>query len=564
MELKQCKKCGQNFEVTNEDLKFYDKVSPEFNGKKFLIPPPTLCPDCRRQRRFSYRNERSLYKRKCSKTGEEIISMYRQDAKFPVYSPKEWFSDNWDAKEFGRDFDFNRSFFEQFKSLRDEVPHLSLISSNNVNSVYCNVVGNSKNCYLIFGSIDCEDCYYGNPFKCHKCIDSLLVRNSEFCSECTDCNHLYNCYFCQNCNNSHNLKFCFAVDNSEDCFGCAALNHKKYCVFNEQFTKEQYEEFIAKPDLRDPKIFAEINEEFIEIKKGAPHRFYTGTQNENVSGDNIFHSQNASQAYNIEDCQDVKDCYQLLGVKDSGSTDYGEYGELTYEVMGFYNNVNHNLFCYWCWDNVSNLLYSGNCNQGTKDCFGCVGLKRAQYCILNKQYTKEEYFELVGKIIEHMRNSGEWGQFFPIALSPFYYNETVAQEHSLLDQVEAAKNGWGWAAENVIQRTSSSNRSYVKTPIHEAIHTAEYSDEITKKVLYCEVTGKSYKIIPQEWQFYKERNLPIPRKCPDQRHLERLALRNPKKLWDRNCMRCGAAIKTTYAPNKIIVYCEKCYREVVY
>ncbi|KKP36762.1 MAG: hypothetical protein UR28_C0038G0001, partial [Candidatus Peregrinibacteria bacterium GW2011_GWF2_33_10] len=52
---------------------------------------------------------------------------------------------------------------------------------------------------------------------------------------------------------------------------------------------------------------------------------------------------------------------------------------------------------------------------------------------------------------------------------------------------------------------------------------------------------------------------------PDQRHKDRMALRNPRKLWKRNCIKCNAEIQTTYAPErKEIVYCEKCYLESVY
>jgi len=65
---KKCKKCSINFEITNEDLEFYKKVSPVFNGEKIEIPTPTLCPDCRQQRRISFRNFYKLYKSKCSAT----------------------------------------------------------------------------------------------------------------------------------------------------------------------------------------------------------------------------------------------------------------------------------------------------------------------------------------------------------------------------------------------------------------------------------------------------------------------------------------------------------------
>jgi hypothetical protein len=85
-ETKTCKHCGGVFPITDKDLEFYDKVSPVFSGKKYGIPTPTLCPDCRQQRRLSFRNERKLYKRKCDATEREIISIYSPDKPFKVSS----------------------------------------------------------------------------------------------------------------------------------------------------------------------------------------------------------------------------------------------------------------------------------------------------------------------------------------------------------------------------------------------------------------------------------------------------------------------------------------------
>ena len=93
----------------------------------------------------------------------------------------------------------------------------------------------------------------------------------------------------------------------------------------------------------------------------------------------------------------------------------------------------------------------------------------------------------------------------------------------------------------------------------------QVSDEITKQILTCETCGKNYRIIIQELQYYRSMHLEIPRHCPDCRHKARMSLRNPRKLWDRNCMKCGTAMKTSYAPErKEIVYCEKCYNESIY
>src|SRR5438105_1037595 len=106
-----CKHCQLAFEVTPDDLAHLDKVSPVIAGKKYAIPPPTLCPDCRQQRRLAWRNERKLYHRTCDLTGKDIVSCYSPDKPHTVFEPDAWNSDKWDPLEYGRDVDFNRSFF---------------------------------------------------------------------------------------------------------------------------------------------------------------------------------------------------------------------------------------------------------------------------------------------------------------------------------------------------------------------------------------------------------------------------------------------------------------------
>jgi hypothetical protein len=75
--------------------------------------------------------------------------------------------------------------------------------------------------------------------------------------------------------------------------------------------------------------------------------------------------------------------------------------------------------------------------ESSQDCFGCVGLRNKQYCILNKQYSQEEYANTVAAIIARMQQDGEWGEFFPSPMSPFSYTETVAQERYPLTKEEA-------------------------------------------------------------------------------------------------------------------------------
>lgn len=89
-----------------------------------------------------------------------------------------------------------------------------------------------------------------------------------------------------------------------------------------------------------------------------------------------------------------------------------------------------------CVQYSDHMLYCANCFHSSY-CFGCVGLRNKSYCILNKQYTKEEYEVLVPQIIKKMQADDKWGEFFPITMSPFAYNETVAQEYFPLSKEEA-------------------------------------------------------------------------------------------------------------------------------
>ena len=148
IETKKCRISGQEFFVTDKDLEFYDKISPMFGEKQYSIPSPTLCPDERQKRRLCFRNERKLYKRKCDLSGKEIISIYSPDKSYIVYDQKVWWSDDWNPLKYGRVFNFEKGFFEQFGKLIQDVPLITLINANSENCDYTNYATENKNCYL--------------------------------------------------------------------------------------------------------------------------------------------------------------------------------------------------------------------------------------------------------------------------------------------------------------------------------------------------------------------------------------------------------------------------------
>ncbi len=560
---KTCKQCSAQFEITSEDLAFYEKVSPVFHGKKELIPPPTLCPECRMQRRLAWRNERNLYHSKSTLSGKQIISLYSGEKSLSVYPQDEFWSDSWDQHKASQSIDLNTSLMHQLSVLQTKSPRIALLSKNSVNSDYTNHATDNKDCYLSTVLFRCEEVFYSRKvFACKNIVDCLYIfGNSELLYECFWVEFCYRSTYLRRCFQMTDSHFCIDCRECNHCILCTNLRHKKYCIMNEQLTEKEYFS-RAQAYLGKNSSISFALRLFNEIAVKAVYPRLEIRQAENCSGDYLFQCNDCTQCFDCAQGDTLRYCIECDAARKTTVShhcmDVFGFGncEWIYEVQAQANGHGSivNNFSY----DVKNCTYIDNCHN-CSHCFACIGLRNAEYCILNKQYTKEEYETLVPKIIAKMRADGEWGEFFPASMSPFGYNETVAQEYFPLTKEEVLKRGWKWHDEE------EKRDQYMGPPYVIPDDITNVSDDITKHILTCEVTGKPYKIIPQELKFYREMGIPIPRRCPDQRHKDRMALRNPRKLWKRQCAKCAAAIETTYAPERPeIVYCETCYLSTVY
>ena len=556
---KDCTQCSATFDVTKDDLAFYEKVSPEFGGKKELIPPPTFCSECRVQRRMAWRNDRTFYHRKSDLTGKPIISIYPSKTPFPVYHQSEWYGDQWDSMDFGIKLDLSRPFLEQLEELRMKVPRLGMDGINCENSDYCNYCGDDKNCYLDIAGEANEDCYFDLFTKYSKnCVDCTFAYNSTLCYECIQ---VYNCYSVRNSmymEDCSDCAFCFDCKGCKNCLLSINLRNKEFCILNQQHTKEEYQAKLKELAIDRSSSFAHVQEIWkqMRIEKGVYRDMYC-MNCENCHGNDIKNSQNCSHVFNVSGSRDCKYLYDVLDATDCQDLNYSLYKpEVAYELISTLQMrfSAFNMASHYC----NNVFYCDLTNN-SNDLFGCIGLTHKKYCILNTQYTKEEYEKLVPQIIEGMRKDATWGQFLPVSMSLFGYNETVAQEYMPIMKEEVTSRGWKWTDE------VEEGKKYMGPPITIPDAISDTDESICKEILLCEVSGKPYKIIPQEWAFYKQMNIPIPRRSPMQRHQDRNALRNPRKLWSRECAKCHKPIATSYSPERPeIVYCESCYLSSVY
>lgn len=569
IEKKICRLSWQEFFVTDKDVEFYEKISPRFAGQKYLIPSPTLCPDERMRRRLSWRNERKLYHGKCAKTGNQIISTYSHDKDYTVYDPKVWNSDDWNPGDFHADFDFSHPFFPQFDALMKHTPKPALANGFWENADYCNQCYYLKNCYLCFCTDYSEDCeYLYGSFASKNCFDCLNIEKCEYCYECVGCANCFGAQECIDCRDSRDLLFCFDCSGCHDCFGCTNLRNKSYYFFNEPLTEEIYKKRVEEYQKSSEKIQAPIRDRVRIFMKKAIYRDTNNINCESCTGDFLHGCKNAYESFAAKWLIDCKYISLCPGETNNSYDIVGSLGAWDYEstsVDG--NNIAFSAYIF-SWN--LNVFYSHFCSNGWHDLFGCSSLKKSHHCIMNKSYGVQEYETLCGKIIDHMKSTGEWWEFFSSQISPFWYDETVAAEHFPLSEKEAKDRWWKWKGEE--ETSSYHGPYYTALPVQEYDEKIVWYDVAQKNIenvldgiLKCEITGKPFKIIKQELAFHIEHHIQLPKKHPDQRHKERLSQRNPRKVYERTCAECHKNITTSFLPErKERIVCEECYQKLVY
>ena len=563
-ETKICQNCQKEFTIRPNDFGFY---------KKFDVLPPKICPECRAQLRLSFRNERFLYKRSCDNCKKDTISMFSANKTYPVWCHECWRSDDLNGLGYGVDYDLQKSFFEQYNELWQKVPKPALVHMNSVNSQYLNHTADTKNCYMIMESSNnenCTNCYWIQLSK--DLTDCSFTNKVELSYEVDDCYDCHSLRWSKGCYNS--LESFFLVDcrGCISCLGCINLREQKYHIFNVPYSKEEYEKKLKSFRLDTFSGVESFKKEFQNFTMSQPRKFAevfnivnsSGNYLTNVKNDYYcFHSYVAEDnAYCVHAWRGAKNCMDCSTV--------GRVAELVYNSLNIGMQCSNMICSYYCWESQF-MQYCLNC-PNSNNCFGCAGLIKGSYCILNKQYSKTEYEKLRSEIITKMKKEGIYGDFFPKEFSPLGYNESSAMDEYPLTKEQALEQGFKW--EDTPRGTYGKETIDWKT-FPDSIKDLPENFDVGKEVFVCIECSKNYRLILDELNFYKRMNLPIPRICPECRHLKRLKNRGPNKLWHRACMCnkenhahsqiCPNEFETAYAPDRPeIIYCESCYNKEVY
>lgn len=550
---KTCSVTGEAFVVEDLDLALY---------KRLGVPVPTLCPTERQRRRISFRNFRSLYHRPCSGSGKQIISMYHAEQPFPVYETSFWYGDSWDGLQYGREFDFSRTFFEQYAELADVVPRSSIATIRTENCEYSNLSLDSKNCYLVFGCVYNQDCLYGHiVWSSENCIDNLYAFRCQWSSNSIDIVDCYDTHYSQEATNCKESYFLFDCANCRNCFGCTNLRNKQYYFLNQPLSKGEYQQ---KLDEVLPLSYTNVERFSAWLAKErestavVPATF--GISNEEVSGNHLYETRQMHWCFDVKKAEKSSYCFTTLEHDNVIDQSFGGAKSSFCVDCLTATNSHNTIYSHTIVDSYD-LAYSEFCFS-SRNLFGCNGLRNKQYCILNKQYSEHEYKALREKIIEHMTKAGEWGEFFPMSLSPFAYNEAIVGEYLPLSEEEIVRRGSRLRPE-APDVTESEKKTSQHGVVPDQLNNA--GEELSKQRFSCRATGKAYRVLPQEITWSKRLQIPLSPFCPDERHLRRMAQREPRRLWPAQCHNCDKPLSSAFSPKRYPrILCEACYLQKMY
>jgi hypothetical protein len=539
--------CEKKFKIEEKDIEFL---------KMLRVPPPTLCPTCRRQKRFSFVNRCYFYKRKNDNPGSSgnMISYIPPNSKLVVYDLDYYRSDAWDPRSYGKVFDQTQPFFDQFFDLRLSVPQAGILRHpSNINYEYSLNGKNSKNVYCSSGVFESEDVWYTVfATKCRQIMDSQKPSKSEDCYEIIFTKKSSNCHFLYFSKDCIDSQFLYDCRNCQNCFGCVNLRNKQYY---EQLSKEEYESKVKSLDLDKISSLKSVKEKFWEFVKSYPVLASRSSRTIDSDGVLLVDCKDCTFGVSAEKIEHERYVDSVISHKDSMDLYASGASELMYESAGSggsASNVKFSVISKSCIDSE----YVINCNN-CANCFGCIALENKSYCIFNKQYEPEEYYIELDRIKTEMLKNKEYGEFFPYHFSAFAYNGSDVDVVYPLEEDEVKKLGALWQ-EN-IETDFSGLKTINVTDLPDSIF--DVSDDILSQAIICEQTGRPFRIIKTELEFYRKHSLPLPTVHPYERIKNKFSFTGNHHFYSGSCESCSVDLKTIYKKEDgWILYCNSCYQ----
>lgn len=585
------------FPLFQSEKKLLEKLSYRIANQIIPLPLPTLCPEIRLLQKLLFINQTKFYNNTCALSGQKTISRLSPESWYTIYTNKNRSSDDRESLDYGIAIDDQKSIMDHIYHLTQVTPYQDLIwslSNTQTNAVYTNYTSDIIDSYMVWDANNVEkSCYSMLILNAKYTIDCLSCSYVENCYQCVDSDHIFACFYCNKVVWTKYSRYMADCQNCDYCIGCVWLSGKKYYILNQASDEQTYHRTLEK--LQDSIYREQFIKQWTDISNGRPRPAVTIVGSEDASGSDILDSSGVHCSFTIRDSQDIWYSYNLQSSQDC--LDVFSYGHESYCM---YNSVQTGRYSHHIYQSSTigkgeNLLYCIEVKK-SKNCFGCVNMRDKEYCIFNKQYTKEEYEIIVPKLIERIKSEWSQSDFLWSQCSPFPYNDTFAMMYFPIhtihyaDKSEVIDQSWCLDvyvedAEAFISRAWLQVSNLVKWPIWwrnkqwevnmpdhiELLHKEDvakihdYDTTILHKAIVCEISGRPFRIVAIELEFYKKYKLAIPTIHPDIRHEKRFLSRANRALHIRSCSKTGEEILSIYPQSvSFPVYSQKAYTDHMY
>ncbi len=594
VERRTCTRTWQNFPIFQKEIQLLDKISPIIGSKKYQISLPKLSPIARQIKRLIRRNERKFYKFINKEWKQEITTI----------SPERWYiiisqSDflEYNHLQYGRQYSGN--FFDDIGQLFNSMPYPSKLTNNMENSDYCNQETDAKNCYLnAWGHGNQNSLYSTYSLNGIWIVDSYRVMKSEQVYQSINIHNSQKIFFSSEIYNSYNVFF--SRDNKwcQNILFGFWLHNVSYIYKNKKITKEEWEKkyLFYKDKMSSYKWLLEVMKEYNKFISKFPVKWINNVNCENVFWiHELINGKNIILSSTWEESQDVMYANIFAMIDDSIDVESFWRWKKSYNIASSIQIINCIVWSHMI-ENVESSIYAYSV-RNSSFLLWCVWLQYKEYCILNTQYDKESWEKNTVKIIKDLQSQNKFWDFFDPAYSPFPYNDSVAYDYFPIKKIiidwkediinadgiwtvtilnpnifisDAVLDFWWEEKVNIKRRTKENNinipdglKQILARDLSDTIY--DIHDTILDQVILCEITGRPFRIVWLELEFYRKHGLPIPRKHPDVRHQERMKIRQGRQLHLRHCDKCNIEMLSVYPEDyKWKVYCETCYNKEIY
>ena len=539
---------GQTWTMSDKDIEMF---------RRFNVPPLTVHPETYLKQMLALHTGFSWWWNKDVATGKPIITNVHPHTEFKVMNDDAWYQEDFTKDHL--EIDLQKPFFEQLYALATTVP---ISAQKNFEKPHNSIARHSfgdEDSYFVEGSISKRMLFGAGSFHVEDSAEIAYSQNIMQSYNVSHSSNLNTCIVARECRDCISSSFIFDCRDCEFCFMSSNKRHRKFLFYDEQLTETEWKERMSRIDLSDFDTFHTFESDFFKLMdKEAiwPENF--NEQCENVNGEYLNKCVNAERAWFSDGAKNIRwaiwDNFTTddaaMGC-DPGSTHcYGNPASVNSSNCRFCYFATRSQDCEYCFE-----VY--DCEQ----CFGCVGLRRKKFCILNKQYTEEEYYEKLDELKSAMLDRGEYGEIFPqrFALTPFQHSAF----QSVFEGTPEIKEQIG-----VSDFDASLNGAYGDwqgREMHEINEMPkkidEVGDEWIGKPVIDHSINRPFAINGSELAFYRKMRLPLRRGHFVPRIEEMLFSLSMFEQIRVPCGKCGievtASKNVAYPERKI--YCRACY-----